>query len=130
MVAQLRRQVSQTVTPTPPTQILNIQRSPLPKWYGTPLSKPMFLAQVENYKSKAYYSSVSEWSRTTLSTINFSVYISADMLSYLPRSLSSMFLNYTRFSSNSIAMLSHILSHLNPSSSDNLLLTINDLNYL
>ena len=38
-----------------------------------------------------------------------------------------MFLNDARFASNRIAMLSSLLTHLNPSSNKNLLLAISDL---
>ena len=41
-----------------------------------------------------------------------------------------MFLNDALFTSDSIVMLSHLLTHLNPSSSENLLLSINNLNHL
>ena len=41
-----------------------------------------------------------------------------------------MFLNDTSFSLDRIAMLSHLLTHLNPSTSENLLLAISDLTRL
>ena len=41
-----------------------------------------------------------------------------------------MLLNNIRFDSNGIAMLLHLLTHLNPSSSENPLLTISDINRL
>ena len=130
-MVQLQRQASPTVPSVPPTQTLKIQRPPFPKWYGTPPYKPIFLAQEENYKAKAYYSIISDWNRTILSTRHISVSISADMLQSLPRSISSMFLNDARFASNGISLLSHILSRLNLLSSKNLLLlTINDLNHI
>ena len=130
LVVQLQRQAYQTVAPMSPTQTLNIQRSPFPKWYGTPPSKIMFLEQVDNYRSETYYPSVSYWICTTLSTRHISVSISANMLPSLPRAQSSMFLNDAHFVYDGISVLSHLLYHLNPSSSDNLLLAINNLNHL
>ena len=52
------------------------------------------------------------------------------MLLSLPWSPSSMFLNNDRFSFDRIAMILHIITQLNPSSSENFLLTINYLNHL
>ena len=49
------------------------------------------------------------------------------MLASLPSSISSMFLNDARFASDGIAMLSSLITHLNPSSNENLLLAITDL---
>ena len=56
--------------------------------------------------------------------------ISANILVSLPQAVSSLFLNDIRFASDRIAMLSNLLTHLNPSSSENLLLTISDLTCL
>ena len=52
------------------------------------------------------------------------------MLAYLPRSVSPMFLNDARFASDSISMLSHLLTHPNPSSRKKLLLVISDITRL
>ena len=52
------------------------------------------------------------------------------MLDSLPSSISSMFLNDARFASYGITMLSSLITHLNPSSNENLLLAITDLTYL
>ena len=41
-----------------------------------------------------------------------------------------MFLNDTSFSLDRISMLSHLLTHLNPSTNENLLLAISDLTRL
>ena len=52
------------------------------------------------------------------------------MLPYLPRALSSKFWNDDCFASNGISILSHHMSHLKQSPSDNLVLDINELNHL
>ena len=52
------------------------------------------------------------------------------MIASLPSSISSMFLNSARFSSDGIAMLSSLITHLNPSSNENFLLAITDLTHL
>ena len=52
------------------------------------------------------------------------------MLDLLPSLISSMFLHDPRFSSDGIAMLSSLLTHLNTSSIKNLFLTISDLTFL
>ena len=52
------------------------------------------------------------------------------MLSSLPRSGSSIFLNYTRFASDRITMLSSLLTHFSPSCRKNLLIAISDLTRL
>ena len=54
LMAQLQRQASLTVPQMTFTQNLKIQRPPFPKWEGMPTTKPLFLAQVENYKDEAY----------------------------------------------------------------------------
>ena len=100
------------------------QCPPFPKWDGTPPTTPLFLAQVATYKSEAFYSGVQDWTRTTLENKHISVAISANMLASLPWSVSSMFLNGIRFASDGITMLSYLLTHLNPSSSENLLRAI------
>ena len=52
------------------------------------------------------------------------------MLVLLPRAVSSMFLNDTKFASDGIATLYNLLTHLNPPSSENLLLSISDITCL
>ena len=89
-----------------------------------------FLSKFATYKSKSFYSGVHNWMQTTQASKHLSITISADMLASLPQSVSSMFLNNTIFVSDRIAMFSHLLSHLNSSSSDNLLLAISDLTRL
>ena len=56
--------------------------------------------------------------------------ISADMLASLPGTVSPMLLNGKSLPSDEIAMISHFLTHLNPSSSKNLILAISDLTCL
>ena len=53
-----------------------------------------------------------------------SVAISSDMLALLLSSISSIFLNDARFASDGIVMLLSLITHLNPSSNENLLLEI------
>ena len=64
------------------------------------------------------------------STKHLSVTISAEMLSYLPHTVSSIFLNDARFASDRIAMLLSLLAHLNLSSRKNILLAISYLTRL
>ena len=52
------------------------------------------------------------------------------MLASLPPLISFMFLNDTIFASDGIAMLSSLITHLNPSSNENLILAITDLTRL
>ena len=66
----------------------------------------------------------------TLTNIQISVTTSLDMLASLPSSISSMFLNDAGFASDGIAMLTSLITHLNPSSNENLLLEITDLTRL
>ena len=61
---------------------------------------------------------------------HLSVAISTNILPWLPRAVSSMFLNKNRLASDGIAVIFHLLTHLNPSSSENLLLAISDLPHL
>ena len=106
------------------------QRPPFPKWDGTPQTTHLFLAQFSTYKSKAFYSGVHNWTQTTQASKHLSVAISANILASIPREVSLMFLNDTRFASDRIAMLSRLLTRLNLSSSENLLLAISDLTRL
>ena len=63
-------------------------------------------------------------------TRQLSVGIISDVLALLPSSISSIFLNDTRFASDVIVMLSSLITHLNPSSNENPLLSITDLTRL
>ena len=63
-------------------------------------------------------------------TRQLSVTISEDMLLSLPQDLSSMFLNDAQFVFNGITILLYLLNHLNPYSSENILLVINNPNHL
>ena len=56
-----------------------------------------------------------------------SVAISSDMLALLLSSIPLMFLNDARFASDRIAILSYLITRLNPYSNENLLLAITDL---
>ena len=67
---------------------------------------------------------------TTPASRKLSVAISSNILSSLPSSISSMFLNYARFASDRIAIIFLLLTHVNPSSSKNLFLSISDLTRL
>ena len=121
---------SLTVPQIPLPQTLDIQHPPFPKFYGIPTTKALFLSIVDHYKSKAYYANIADWSQTTSTSKHLSAAISAYMLSAFPQALSYMFLNYARFSSYRILMMLYLIYHLNPSSSENLLLAINYLNQL
>ena len=82
------------------------------------------------FKAKEFYSGVHDWTQTTQSSKHLSVTISVDTIASLLQSVSSMFLNDARFASDGIAILLHLLTHLKPSSSENLLLEISDLTSL
>ena len=84
----------------------------------------MFLAQIETYKAEDFYAGVHNWTQTTPTNRELSVAISSYMLASLPSFILSMFINGARFASDGIAMLSYLLTHLNPSSNENLLLAI------
>ena len=94
------------------------------------MTTPLLLAKVTTYKAKALYSGVHNWTQTTQAIKHISVTIRSDMLASIPQSISSMFLNNARFASYRIVMLSHLLTHLNPSSRENLLLSISDITCL
>ena len=100
LMAKIHCQASLTVPKTPYSQTYKIQCPPFPKWYGVPTTKPLLLAQVDNYNAKAYYACISNWSCMTSITSQLSVAISADIISSLPRDLSSMFIKNSRFSSD------------------------------
>ena len=67
-----------------------------------------------------------DWTITMQAIKNLNVAISANMLTLLPRAVLSMFLNDIRFASGGIIMLSHLLTRLNLSLCENLLLAISD----
>ena len=79
------------------------------------------------YEAEAFYSGVHDWTHTTPASRQLSVVISSDILDSLPSFNSSMFLNDERLLSDEIAMLSLLLTYLNLSSSENLLLAISDV---
>ena len=106
------------------------QLPPFPKWDGTPPKTPIFLAQVTTYKAEAFYARVHDWTCTTPASRKLSVAIISHILASLLLSISSMLLNDARFTSDGITMLSLLITHLNPSSSKNLLLVISDLTRL
>ena len=91
---------------------------------------PLPPAQMATYKAEAFYAGVHDWTQTTSTNRQLSVAIRSDMLDSLPSSLSSMLLNDARFVSYGITILSSLLTHLNPSSNENLLLAISDLTNL
>ena len=103
---------------------------PFPKWDSTPPTTPLLISQITTYKSEAYYAVVLDWMCTTLVSRKLRVAISSNMLASLPSSISSMFLNDARFTSDGIAMLYLLLTHLNTYSRKNLLLNISDLTRL
>ena len=100
------------------------QCPPFPKWDGTLPTITMLIEQIETYKAEAFYAGVHDWTQTTPTNRQLSVTISSDMMYSLPSSISSMFLNDARFASDRIAMLSSLLTHLKPSSNENLLISI------
>ena len=104
------------------------QSPPFPKWYITPTTTPLLFSQIATYKSEAYYSGVHNWTCTTLARRQLSVAISSDNLASLLSMIPLMFLNGAIFVSDRIAMISLLITHLNPSSSKNPLLAISDLN--
>ena len=128
MLAQLNSHSSPN---QPQTQSLAYQfkpqRPPFPKWDETQPTTPLFLAQIETYKAEAFYASIHTWTQMAPTTRHISVAISSDILALLPSSISLMFLNNARFVSDGITMLSLLITRLNPSSNENLLLAIIDI---
>ena len=106
------------------------QRPPFLKWEGTLPTTPIFPEKIETYKAEDLYAGVHDWIQTTLTTRHLSVAISLDILSSLPPSISSMLLNNARFVSDGITMISSLITHLNPSSNENVLLDITNLTRL
>ena len=90
----------------------------------------LFLTQVATYKSASFYSGMHNWMRATKTDKHLSITIKVNIMESLPFAVSSMFLNDIIFDSDEISMLSHLLTHLIPSSSENLLLAISDLTCL
>ena len=131
MLAQLNSLLSPN---QPQTQSLAPQLKPqrplFPKWDGTLPTDPLFLAQIETYKYKAIYSGIHNWTQKTQTARQLRVAIRSDILASLLSPISSMFLNDARFVSDGIKMLSSLITHLNPSSNENLLLAITDLTCL
>ena len=125
MIAQLNYRSSPQPSQQPLTSYqFKPQCPPFTKWDGTPPTTPLFLDQIAVYKANAFYDRVDDWLHTTPTNQQLSVTISSDILDSLPSSISSMLFNDARFVSNAIAMLSSLLTHLNPSSNENLLLAI------
>ena len=131
MIAQLNSRPSpQPAQQLSPLHQFKPQRPPFQKLYSTPPMTLLFLSQIVTYKSVAFYAGVHDWAHTTPTNRQLSVAISSDMLASLPSSISSMFLNDSRFVSDVIAMISSLTTHLNPSSKENLLLAISVLTRL
>ena len=91
---------------------------------------PLFLSQIATYKDEAFNAGVHDWTRTTPTSQQLNVKISSDMLALLPSSIYLMFLNDARFASDDTTILSSVITHLNPSSKENLPLAILDLTCL
>ena len=131
MLAQINFRLSPK---QPQTQLLAYhfkpQRPPFPKWEGTLPTTPLIPAQIETYKAEAFYASIHNWTQTKSTTRQISVSISSDMLASLPALILLMFLNDARFASEGITMLSSLITRLNPSSNENLLLEITYLTRL
>ena len=89
---------------------------PFTKWYGTPTTKSLFLTKVFTYKSEAYYVGIQYWTQTKTATKHLSISIIVYVLSSLPCSVSSIFLNEAKFAFDGIDMLSYLITHLNPPS--------------
>ena len=106
------------------------QIPPFPKWDVTSPTKPLFLAHITTYKSEAFYAGVRNWTCTTPASRQLSVAISSDILASLLSSISSILLNDTIFAPDGVAMISSFITHLNPYSRKNLLLSISDLTHL
>ena len=131
MMGHMKTRTSLSSTQQTPTGMqYKPQPPPFPKWDRTPPTTLLLLAQILTHKAEAVYSRVHDWTQTTQLSKHLSITISAEMLTYLPRSVSSMFLNDTRFASDRVDILSHLLNLLNPSSSENLLLAISDITCL
>ena len=131
MMAQLHYCPSPSPAPQPSLLYqYKPQRPPFPKLGGAPPTTPLFLAQIATHKAESFYYGVHDWMCTTPASGQLGVAISSDMLALLPSSISLMFLNDTRFTSDGIAMIYSLLTHLSPSSRENLLLAISELTRL
>ena len=112
------------VQQTPITPAYKPQLPPLYKMGRDATHHPLLISKVATYKSEAFYSGVRDWTKTIISYKHLSVAIYANMLASLPQSVSSMLLNDLRFASNRITIIWHSITHLDPSSSENILLGI------
>ena len=131
LITHLQNQPSPpSVQLTPIDPIYKPQSPPFQKRYGTPSTTPLLLAQLVTYKSEACYSIFHNCTCTTQANKHLRVTISYEIMASIPRKVSSMFLNHTIFDSEGIFMLSQLLTHLNSSSSENLILAISDLTCL
>ena len=133
--AMMIAQINSRSSPQPPqTQYIlyqfKPQRPPFPKLDDTLQNTPLLLAKIETYKAEAFYAGVHDWTQTTPTNRQLSVAISSDTLALIPSLISLMFLNEARLASDRIVMLSSLLTHINPYSNENLLLTISDLTRL
>ena len=120
----------QTALQPPPSYHFKPQRPHFPKWDGTPPTTPLFLYQIATYKAEYFHAGVHDWTHTTPTNRQLRAAISSDMLALLPSSISSMLLNDARFALDGIAIISSLLTHLNPSPNKKILLAISDLTRL
>ena len=88
-----------SVQQTPISLTYKPQRPPLSKMGQDIAHYHLFLAQVPTYKLESFYYGVHNWTRTTQTNKQLSITISVGMLALLPRSVSPMFLDDTRFTS-------------------------------
>ena len=131
MSAQLNYRPSPQPAQQPsPSYQFKPQIPPFTKWYGKTPKTSLLLAKIATYKAYAFYAGVNDWTRTTQTNRQLSVVISSNMLASLSSSISSIFLNDAIFASEVIAMLYSLLTHLNPSFRENLLLEISYLTRL
>ena len=128
IIAQLNSRPSPQPAQQPLTSYqFKPHRPPFPECDGTPPTTSLFLSQIATYKAEDFYYGVHDWTHITPTNRQLSVAISSDMLDFLPSSISLMFQNDARFVSDGIAILSSLLTHLNPYSNKNLLLEISVL---
>ena len=103
-------------------QHTNLSSPPFTKWDGTPPTTPSSSQKLQHTNQKHFTQACTTRQKKAYKHLSVAIY--ANMLASLPQSVSSMLLNDLRFTSNRITIIWHSITHLNPSSSENILLDI------
>jgi hypothetical protein len=76
-------------------------RVPFPTWDGSKVNLPLFLAQIESYKSDPFFASVTNWTVTLLGQEIYSKRLYANMMAKLPTKKLHQFLGDSKCSTHS-----------------------------